>query len=202
MQLNFLIIDDFLENAGELREAALSLTYPQPISKTYFPGRNSEKRIMLQGIDETIEEIVCEPLTPTEGFSHCKPRLALKGEKGEGNIHIDKSYWSGILYLTKNEHCTGGTDFFRHIPTNTEHAPLDKAELSSMGFNHYQEFWDDLMLKDTNDKTKWQKTFHVPMKFNRLVLFRPWFYHNAGESFGDKPQNGRLIYPLFYSLRK
>jgi len=38
------------------------------------------------------------------------------------------------------------------------------------------------------------------MKFNRFVLFRPWLFHNAGPGFGERPENGRLIYLLFYHV--
>ena len=39
---------------------------------------------------------------------------------------------------------------------------------------------------------------HVPMKFNRLILFRPWFFHDAGPGFGTDIRTGRLVYLLFY----
>ena len=31
------------------------------------------------------------------------------------------------------------------------------------------------------------------MGFNRLILYRPWLWHSAGESFGDSVENGRLV---------
>ncbi len=40
---------------------------------------------------------------------------------------------------------------------------------------------------------------HVPMKFNRLVLFEPWLWHAAGPGFGDSVSNGRLIYLMSYN---
>jgi len=34
----------------------------------------------------------------------------------------------------------------------------------------------------------------VPIRFNRMILFRPWFWHTAGASFGDNIENGRLVH--------
>jgi hypothetical protein len=36
------------------------------------------------------------------------------------------------------------------------------------------------------------------MKFNRLILFRPWLWHNAGEGFGERMENARLVYLIFF----
>ncbi len=33
----------------------------------------------------------------------------------------------------------------------------------------------------------------VPMRFNRLILYRPWSWHSAGEAFGSGLDDGRLI---------
>jgi hypothetical protein len=35
------------------------------------------------------------------------------------------------------------------------------------------------------------------MKYNRLMLFRPWLFHNAGPEFGDSIENGSIIYLMF-----
>lgn len=39
----------------------------------------------------------------------------------------------------------------------------------------------------------------VPMRFNRLLIIKPQQYHDAGISFGDSPENGRLIYVCAYN---
>jgi hypothetical protein len=39
----------------------------------------------------------------------------------------------------------------------------------------------------------------VPMRFNRLLLLRPWFWHTAGPGFGDNLDNGRLVYLMFFA---
>jgi len=36
------------------------------------------------------------------------------------------------------------------------------------------------------------------MRFNRLVLLRPWLWHTSGPGFGDSIENGRLVYLMFF----
>ena len=57
---------------------------------------------------------------------------------------------------------------------------------------------DEILERDTLDESKWELTMRIPMRFNRLVLLRPWQWHTAGESFGDSMENGRLVYLMFY----
>ena len=47
--------------------------------------------------------------------------------------------------------------------------------------------------KDSLDESKWECVMRVPMRFNRLVLLRPWLWHTAGPGFGDRAENGRLV---------
>lgn len=58
---------------------------------------------------------------------------------------------------------------------------------------------DNVVTADTNDPDKWEKILTVPMRFNRLMLFRPQQYHDAGAGFGGDLQNGRLVYLNFYN---
>ena len=194
----YLIVDDFLDNPMELREIAGKLDFPKPDGKANYPGRNASRRIMIEGLDGTVSRLIGEKLVPTAGTSHAKFRLALASDTGKAAIHIDSSHWSGILYLTLPEHCYGGTDFYRHVPSNLDHAPYTTAHLAAVGLSDYSEVGEKLLLADTNDPDKWAHVMNLPMRFNRLVLFRPWLYHNAGPGFGDSFANGRLIYPLFY----
>lgn len=198
MMLSHLVIDDFLENPEEVRAAGLRVEYvPNP--KTYnFPGRNSVQRVMIDGLTEQVSEIVREPLVPADGTAHGKFRATFAGDEGKANVHIDNAYWSGILFLSKPEDCVGGTDFFRHKPTGFERAPVYPGELEQLGFKDHAEFWEKQMTPDTNDPTKWEHVLRLPMRYNRLILFRPWLYHNAGPSFGNTMDNCRLVYLLFF----
>jgi len=197
MHTTMLIVDDFFDNATDLREAALRLTYPE--QEGAFPGRNSLERINVTGLHEQVSRLLNEPLVPmTPPESHAKFRLTLAKDKGRGKVHIDPSHWSGILYLSREEDCRGGTDFFRHIRTNTDRAPLTKPELDAHGYSSADEMNLDIIGKDGTDDSKWERTMTVPMRFNRLVLLRPWLWHTAGPGFGDRPENGRLVYLMFF----
>ena len=197
MLTTLLIVDDFLNNAADLRERALRLTYPE--QQGAFPGRNSLERLNIEGLDQAVSRLVGEPLIPVSPLeSHAKCRLTLARDKGRAKVHIDNSHWSGILYLSRDEDSSGGTDFFRHIRTNSDRAPVYKEELAGRGYSSFDEMHADIIEKDSVDDSKWERTTHVPMRFNRLVLLRPWLWHTAGPGFGDTAENGRLVYLMFF----
>ena len=197
MHTSLMVVDDFLDNAQAFRQAALKLDYPE--QQGAFPGRNSRQRLNLDGVEAEVSRLVGEqvvPISPPE--SHAKCRITLAGDKGRGHVHIDKSYWSGILFLSLPEHCQGGTDFFRHRPTNTERAPLSREELTAMSLTSFDEVYTHIIERHANDPDKWEHLMRVPMRFNRLILLRPWLWHTAGPAFGDSLENGRLVYLMFF----
>lgn len=198
MPTSLIIVDDFLDDPQVLRDAALRLNYPDV--KGMYPGRNSVERINIEGVNTAVSRLVGESLVPmTHNQAHGKCRLALASDVGAARVHVDGSHWSGILYLSRPEDCRGGTEFFRHIPTDTERAPYSDQEAAArFGAPSARQWVADLLDGDTNDESKWELTMRVPMRFNRLILLRPWLWHTAGECFGDQPENGRLVYLLFY----
>jgi len=198
MQRTLIVVDDFMDNAGQIRDAAVKLDYPIPPDEAYYSGRNSAQRVNLEGLVQQVSRLTGEPLQPVPGTGHGKFRLTLEGDEGRGDIHVDSScQWSGIYYLSRPEDCRGGTEFFRHIPTGMERVPLNEQELRACGMREFNDIVEQIMKPHSRDRSKWQHTMTVPMKFNRLILFRPWFWHGAGPGFGDGPDNGRLIHLLF-----
>ena len=67
-----------------------------------------------------------------------------------------------------------------------------------MGFASMPELHREIIERDGADRSKWELTSVAPMRFNRLVLLRPWLWHTAAPGFGDRPENGRLIHVLFF----
>ena len=191
------VIDDFLNNAEEVRARALSLTY----SRTgHYPGRGSVERLTIPGLQEFVSAIARQPLSADwpANHAHSTCRLTLAEDIGEAPIHVDPNYLSGILYLSRTEDCRGGTEFYTHRRTGTDRMPLDLEDVRRMGYESYAELEQDILHKDGSDRSKWTETMMLPMRFNRLVLLHPYYWHTAGPGFGDSVENGRLIYVFFY----
>lgn len=197
MPTSIVVVDDFLSDPHEVRGLALRLTYPEQDGA--FPGRNSLERIHLDGLVPQVSRLVGEPLRLLDPpQSHAKCRVTLAADRGRAKVHVDQSYWSGILYLSLPGHCRGGTDFFRHRRTGTERGPTSLEEMRAMGYASMEALHRDIIEKDSNDDEAWELTMRIPMRFNRLVLLRPWFWHTAGEGFGDRLENGRLVHLMFF----
>ena len=191
------VFDEFLKNADAVRARALELDYS---IQGRFPGLNSKEKIEIAGLNETISALVHETVRApwTSDFSHGSCRLALASDDKPGRIHIDQSHWSGILYLSRPEDCRGGTEFYRHIPTGTDHVPMNLESLKDTGYSSYEELQHEILDRDALDRSKWELTMTVPMRFNRLILLQPHYWHTSGASFGDSVENGRLVYLMFF----
>ena len=191
------VIDDFLRNAEAVRAEALSLNYSV---EGHFPGLNSAEKIRIDGLDEVISHIVREPVRApwTKDFSHASCRLSLASDDRPGRIHIDQSHWSGILYLSRLEDCRGGTEFYRHLPTGTDRLPMDQPSLEAAGYSSYDEVKKNILEIDAFDRSRWELTMTVPMRFNRLVLLQPHYWHTSGPGFGKSVEDGRLVYVMFF----
>lgn len=199
MNRSLVIVDDVMNNADQFREAAGSLEFPPAPSSVLYPGRNSRQQIHLEGFQEQIESVLGERLVPAGGDSFARFRLSLEGEDGRGGVHVDPCHWTCVYFLTADEFCQGGTDFYRHRSSGLEHAPHTPDQLAKTGAKSYSDYVNNMALPDTNNPDAWDHVMHVPMRFNRLILFRPWYFHNAGPGFGTDIGNGRLVYLLFFN---
>ena len=198
MPPTFVMIDDFVANPSELRRQALGLGYDPAFKKGNYPGLTSERTLQIPGLDDHVSKVIGAPVTGAPGTLHGHCRLTLKGDRGRSGVHIDPTYYSGILYLSRPEDCRGGTEFYRHKRTGTDRMPSTLQGLRDMGYESYKELEADILHKDGLDRSKWELTMEVPMRFNRLVLLNPYYWHTAGPGFGDNVENGRLIHVIFY----
>jgi hypothetical protein len=202
MPLSFLVFDDFYADPMEVRRAALRLEYPQPKARPNYPGRNSAQRLMIAGIEEMVSKMVNEPLVAAKNQAHGYCRISFAADDAERRytVHIDPgAWWSGIVYLTLPEHCEGGTEFFRHKESGSDRAPLYPHELAAAKARNFGDAGHAIIERDSNDMAKWDHLMTVPMRFNRLVLLRPWLWHTAGKSFGDSLENCRLVQLFFFA---
>ena len=70
--------------------------------------------------------------------------------------------------------------------------------LSTAGYASYADLDADILEKESLDPAKWERTVSIPLRFNRLILLQPHYWHTAGPGFGDSIENGRLVYLMFF----
>lgn len=191
------VFDNFLKKPHEVRALGLKAFYPPAEAKAYYPGRNSVDRFHIPGLTEHVSRIVGQPLEPAAHTPHGAFRVCIDGDVRRGGVHVDPCHWSCLIYLSLPESCQGGTDFFRHLGTGTTRTPVFPGEYERLGVTR-EHLQREVSPPRCFDPEVWDPIFHVPMKFNRMVLFRPWLWHDAGAGFGDGVENGRLIYLTFY----
>ena len=198
------IIDDFLADPWAARRAALGLEYDPAQQHGNFPGLNSSAPLDTAPIDAAVSRLLGVRLTAAPGTQHGHCRLTRKGAKGRSGVHIDPAAYSGILYLSRPEDCArpdaGGTDFFRHKRTGLEAVPQDAAKIAASGYGDINALVEDVVNKDTTSPAKWERVMRVPARFNRLLLFSPWQFHDAAPGFGTTPENSRLVMLLFFGV--
>ncbi|HYE88148.1 MAG TPA: DUF6445 family protein [Vicinamibacterales bacterium] len=198
---SFIMIDDFLPEPEAARRQAVQLNYDRALKDGNYPGVLSDRPLPIQGLDEAVSKVLGVPVEGAPGTVHGHCRLTLRSERGLSGVHIDPTFYSGILYLSAPEHCRGGTDFYRHRRTGLDRVPANPLELVRAGYNDVNELIEDVVNRDTMKPARWEKTFTAPMRFNRLILFSPWMFHNSAAGFGDRPDNGRLVYLMFFAAR-
>ena len=197
----FIMVDDFLADPERARRQALQLDYDRSKKDGNYPGVLSDQPLPIGGLDDSVSKLIGVPVqaAPETVHGHC--RLTLRSEKGLSGVHIDPAFYSGILYLSAPEDCRGGTDFYRHRRTGLDRVPEQPLEMMKAGYDDVNQLIEDVVNADTLKPSRWERTFTAPMRFNRLILFSPWMFHNSAAGFGDKPENGRLVYLMFFARR-
>ena len=198
MYRSLLVIDDFYDHPDKVRAAALGCDYPEVTEERRFPGRNSAQRLDPPGLTAIVSQLVGEALDPApKEAAHGHFRITQAGEESRYDVHADPNHfwWVGVIYLTLPEHCQGGTSFYRHLELQSDRNALDNETLAARcGVASNSE----LLERDGRDPSKWERIMAVPMRFNRLILYRPWVWHSAEPGFGDSPQTARLIQLLAF----
>ncbi len=196
---SLIIVDDFLADPLAAREAALALDYDPAFKNGNYPGLLSTRPLAVSGLDVAVGKILGRPVQPQPGTMHGHCRLTLAKDKGLSGVHIDPCFYSGILYLSRPEDCRGGTDFYRHRRTGLERVPSDAGQMLAAGYADPNQLIEEVVNADTLKPSRWEKQLTVPMRFNRLLLFSPWMFHNSARGFGSGLADGRLVHLMFFA---
>jgi len=197
------IHDDFLKDPWAVRRAALALDYDPAAQHGNFPGLNSTRPLGTDMVDEAVSKLLGVKVTGAPDTQHGHFRLTRRGDRGKSGVHVDPAFYSGILYLSRPEDCAkpkaGGTDFFRHRRSGLEAVPQSREKVRAAGYPNADALIDDVVNADTMHPAKWERVMRVPARFNRLILFSPWQFHNAAPGFGTTPEDARLVMLLFFA---
>ncbi len=49
-------------------------------------------------------------------------------------------------------------------------------------------------------RDSWQALLEVPMRHNRLIVYKGHYFHSISNVFGDTPENGRLVQLFFFEV--
>lgn len=193
-----IIVDGFLPNPEEYRKQALA----QKFYTVRGPDGENYKNISVQPSDE-FEPLLSKILDVPVKVGYSLLRLNFSGESPNNAVHSDNSYdeFASVLYLNTPEQCeinNSGTSFWRHKSTGFASFP-DQSEAEAAGYD-YQHLFEILALS-WNDADAWELIEHIPMKFNRLLIYSTKRFHSRWPftAFGDRPETGRLIHVAFFS---
>ena len=195
---SFMMVDDFLSDPQRARRSALALNYDRAKKDGNYPGVLSDRPLPIAGLDQSVSQLIGMPVRAASGTVHGQCRITFRNEKGLSGVHIDPAFYSGILYLSRPEDCRGGTDFYRHRRTGLDRVPDDPLAIARAGYGDINELIEGVVNADTLKPSKWERTFTAPMRFNRLILFSPWMFHNSAAGFGSTTEDGRLVYLMFF----
>jgi len=202
---DLLVIDDFLPDPEAFRAEALRLCASEArrSAQGNYPGVQTPPR----PVEATMQRIAAmlgraiKWDSPDNGAL----RVSLADDEARADVHVDNptlpNIFGGVLYLSRPEDCRGGTRFYRHRATGWDRRP-DDAALRAMGHASFLDFQKrHLPINRRLPFAEWQRQrdaiwefqFEVPMRFNRLIVFRSDFFHSITELFGDRAETGRLV---------
>ena len=206
-----IIIDDVLENPHDFIDQVVE-KLPMQYNELHkgdpdevFPGYQSNIHLNLAEVSKLTGHMIQK----CTDFKNIEPDLvkvfyqinAMYSDREVPRIsiqpHIDPAVYATVLYLSDAE---GGTSFFTHSETG-----LTNTENIHKPFKRTEEYWNlkewvydfspkatELVDNDTMliDKV-WEEQYHVPMKFNRMIIYPSFMWHTAVMKNGwykDKPR--------------
>lgn len=196
-----IIVDDFYPDPFAIRDIALSAEYEEAGIRNY-PGNNTKVPFWNNELQAILSSITGDAVYPTPNSSCGHFRYTRATDTSKQNIHFDPKpgqMWAGVIYLSLPQHYEGidaGTTMYKHKKSGLEVAPVDHKESTRMGVRT-QEDMVKFFETEGLDFTKWEPTLTVPIRYNRLVLFRPWMWHGITGHFGDDMYNSRLTQLIF-----
>lgn len=194
----FYIVDDFYGDPDLLVKSALE-SKKTDISRGNFAGVMTEDYFLNEIQRKVFKDLLLEPSIDWSTNLSGRIRFTKANDSYKLHIHFDvgnSTCWAGIVYLSKDHPDGDGTCFWKHLRTGLEHVPRTTEDLANYGWYSSLDL-HTFLENEGMDESLWKKTFSVPYKYNRLVLFRPWMFHSAGPAFGESIKSSRIVQTFF-----
>lgn len=203
-----IIFDDFYPDPDKIRNIALNCKYDEEAGN--WPGFNSQNRYFENWQANFFEWFTGEKVVPSPGSACGMFRVTYEDSPYKQLIHFDprdKQVWAGVCYLSLPSSYTNtdgsikdaGTKFWKHKEFGFEKVPMSQEEGKKYGFNSIKDL--KLFLEtDGMDENKWHLLDNISIKYNRLVLFRPWLWHSIAGQFGKTKEDARLTQLYFFDI--
>ena len=195
----YIIVDDFYNDPDELVRVATSSLRAEDSPTGNYAGIMTTQAFLGEQHREIFKKLTLEPSINSSTNANGRLRYTQTDDTFNFHIHYDvdvKTKWAGVVYLSKDHPKTDGTCFWRHLRTGLEIAPNTPEGFAKYGWKGFPDLKVFLETEGL-DESLWERTFTVPYKYNRLVLFRPWMLHSPGPAFGDSIENSRIVQTLF-----
>lgn len=210
---DLLVIDDFIDDPLAYRQQMLNecQQLAQRSREVNFPGVQTPPQPCTQTMQRIADAL--GRAVKWDSIDHGAVRLSLARDEARADVHVDnptlENVYGGVLYLSLPEHCRGGTSFYRHRGSGWDRRP-DAATMKAAGYASFLDFQKRNLPPNRKmpfaqwlerREATWEWLFEVPMRFNRLVVFRSDFFHAITELFGDDFSNGRLVQLFHFEAR-
>lgn len=194
----FMIIkDNFYDDPVEVYKAALAARYYEP---EHVTGYRSDTVYHQPGVKAKLEKILGIKITrwdidPIEENGVFYQGLSQGKKKEVPGVHSDEPYndITALIYLTPGIPFDCGTSLWMHKKTGlTDPAMPADARRLKMKLADLQQ----LLEKDSKDRSKWIEIDRAGYRFNRLVAYPSGVFHSASNHYGGNLKNGR-VYQTF-----
>ena len=172
----FIVIDDFYEDPGKVREFALSQKFH--INCDFLGSRTD--CFITNDIIRKIEHYLNQydiNITKIRSPQYGSGSFQYITSKNKPEVYIDNnSDWSGIIFLTPDANNESGIRFYDY---------------------HDKTANIETIKKYSKDFTKWNETDKIYHKFNRLILFKSNKWYSMREHFGLDQYDSGLFHIFF-----
>lgn len=197
MQSTLIQVDDFAPDIEEVRKAVIAGGFATEVGPDGIEYTGISKHEVPHWY-ELISQAIGKPIIPRLSCF----RLNLAGELPHSWLHSDEicAEYASVLYLNQPHQCKGGTAFWRHSALNMDSMPPSE-DVIRMGLNPH--WFAAMMSREWKDLMFWEQAGFVAMKSNRFITYPTRMFHSRYpfEGFGSGPEDGRLIWACFYSIK-